>query len=161
MICDNQNHLIRRLSSPKMGKVKNFNLVPSRELMGETAAHTYGEMVVMDTLFVGDKRSQVRVMLDLGGYELVPDGRNEIDMDERMTGVIIEDFNVTTDGFNFEISSVFNQTDLYMEMYLTLSDPQHPGVFLVKRAYLVYPVEPKEDAPAQQEILYGVNLLPY
>lgn len=160
-ICDNQNHLIRRLTAPKSGKVKNFNLVPSRELMGETAAHTYGEMVVMDTLFVSTTRSNIHVIIDFGGYELVPDGRNEIDMDERMTGVIINDFDVTSDGFNFEISSEFNQTDLYMELYLTVTDPQHPGVFLAKRAYLVYPVELREDAPAQQEILYGVNLLPY
>ena len=161
IVCDNQNHLLRRLSSPKSGKVKNFNLIPSRELMGETAAHTFGEMVVMDTLFVGSKQSSIHVILDLGGFELVPDGRNEIDMDERITGVIIQDFIVTNDGFSFEISSVFQETDLYMEIYLTLSDPEHPGVFLIKRAYLVYPVFLTDDALQQQEILYSVNLLPY
>lgn len=161
LVSDNQNHLIRRISSQKSLRVKNFNLIPSRELMGETAAHTYGEMVVMDTIYASPKAENIHVLLDLGGYEIVPDGRNEIDMDERMTGASISDFVVTNDSFNFSISSVFQQTDLYMELYLTLTDPAHPGVFLVKRSYLVYPVVQSEEQKPGQELLYSVNILPY
>jgi NHL repeat len=157
-IADRENHELRKLSAPKKGKVRSFSLQLSRELIGEVAAHTFGETVIMDTIRVGKKESKIHVALDLGNYKLLNEW-SSVDIDE-VTGAYLPTQNVTEDGFVFGINNRFEGLDVYIEVYLMLEDPDNPGIFIVKRSYLSFVLDRVNNAPAAQEQLYKVNILP-
>jgi DNA-binding beta-propeller fold protein YncE len=158
IICDTKNHQLRKLSSPKNGNMRTLYYVPNRELIGEAAAHTEGEMVVMDTIVVGKSNTKIHVSLDLGNYKLIPEWSNA-DIDE-LDGAWLTTQEVTEDGFDFMINSKFEGSDVYLELYLLLEDPIVKGVYIVKRSYLSFYIESKNSAPAGQSKVYKVNVLP-
>ncbi len=158
-IADRENHQLRTLSSSKKGTVRSFSLQLSRELIGETAAHTFGEMVVMDTIMVSKSESKIHVALDLGNFKLVPDW-SYADIDE-VSGAYLPTQEINEDGFVFGVNNRFEGLDVYIEVYLTVEDPDKPGIYIAKRSYLVFYIERVKDAPAKQEQVYTVNVLPY
>jgi hypothetical protein len=158
IISDRGNDMLRKLSSPKQGTVRTLNYVPGREIIGEAAAHTEGEVVVADTILVAKSNTKIHVALDLGGYKLVPEF-SLIDMDE-YTGAFIETQQVTEDGFDFLVNGRFEGIDVYLELYLLLEDPNNAGVYLIKRSYLSFYIERVSSAPSAQEQVYKVNILP-
>ncbi len=157
-IADRENHELRKLSAPKKGKVRTFSVQLSRELIGEVAAHTFGESVVMDTLRLSKKESKIHVALDLGNYKLLPEW-SSVDIDE-VTGAYLPTQSVTEDGFTFGINNRFEGLDVYIEVYLMLEDPNNPGIYIVKRSYLSFVLDRVDNAPAAQEQVYKVNILP-
>jgi hypothetical protein len=50
--------------------------------------------------------------------------------------------------------------DIYLEVYLTLEHPENKGLFLIKRAYLDFPVVPSDNPENLQEQIYKPILLP-
>ncbi|MFM9986242.1 MAG: hypothetical protein ACKVOK_13470 [Flavobacteriales bacterium] len=159
IVSDRENHRLRKLNSSKEGKVRNYPIAGTMEVVVEMAAHTEGEMVVMDTVFIGNRESTITVALDLAGYKMVESGRNEIDIND-LPGAYIKDYSIKDDKFSFQVNNKFTGYDVYVEVYMLVESPAHPGVFVAKRAYLAFVVERKADAPVQQEQLYKVNLLP-
>lgn len=159
IISDRENHGIRKLSASKEGKVRSYPIAATTDIVIDMAAHTEGEMVVMDTVFIGNRESTITVNLELGGYNMVESGRNEIDIND-IPGSYIRDYEIKDGKFSFQVNNAFTGYDVYVEVYLFLEHPDRPGVYVVKRAYLAFVVSNKPDAPVQQEQLYRVNLLP-
>jgi hypothetical protein len=158
IINDRGNNEVRKLSAIKNGNVRTLYYTPSRELVGEAAAHTEGEMVVADTILVGKSNARIQLKLDLGGYKLVPEW-SSADMDEH-EGAYLPSQQVNDDGIEFVVNGKFEGSDVYLELYLLLEDPKNEGVFIIKRSYLSFYIERTSNAPAAQEQVYKVNILP-
>ncbi|MFN0031055.1 MAG: hypothetical protein ACKVOR_02735 [Flavobacteriales bacterium] len=159
MVSDGENHTLRTLTKTKKGKVKTIALKPSRELIGETAAHTFGETVVMDTITVSRKESKVRVEVDAGKFKILPEW-SYADMDD-VTGAFLTQAEIQNNTFEFSIRDVFQGLDVYIEVYLLLQHPDNPDVHLVKRSYLTFYIDRQETSEPLQEQIYKVNVLPY
>ncbi|MFM7105261.1 MAG: hypothetical protein ACKOW8_07040, partial [Flavobacteriales bacterium] len=84
-ISDTENHRIKELENSSDLMLKNFWWKCSMEMVGFDAAHTYGELVVMDSVFLDGADVRMSVILDLEGYELVKVGQNEL-ISHDMTG---------------------------------------------------------------------------
>lgn len=160
-ISDTENHRIRELENSSDMMMKNFWWKCSMEMVGFDAAHTYGELVVMDSVFLDGSDIRMNVILDLEGYEIVKAGQNEL-ISHDMTGKVrLKSETIHQKEFSFTVESDYPDVEIYMELYLTLEKPEEPGIFIVKRAYLDFPVTQSKKAEAVEEQIFKPNLLPY
>lgn len=161
-LLDSDNHMIRMLGSPSDKLMKNFWFKPSQEIVGFDAAHTNGDLVLMDSVYVGGGSTvKLRILMDLEGYKIIPAGQNELILGD-VSGILKLNWKeVTSEEFDIIIDPKFADSDIYLEVYLTLEHPENKGLFLIKRAYLVFPVVPIENAESMQEQIYKPNLLPH
>lgn len=160
LITDTDNHFIRMVGSPEDKLMKNFWFKMSPELIGFEAAHTSGEIILMDSLFFGNETVKVNVLLDLAGYKLVKGGQNEVLVNDLSGSIVLDSEVVSKESFSLSIKPNNLDEDIYFEMYLTLEHPENPGLFIIKRAYLDFPVIKDEKAELIQEMIYAPNLLP-
>ena len=160
-IVDSDNHLVRMLGSPSDKLMKNFWFRPSQELVGFDAAHTGGDLALLDTLFMDDKTVQLRVLLDLEGYAIVPQGQNELILGDGSGTIKLDSETVRKEEFTLTVSPEYTDPDIYLEVYLTLENPENKGFFLIKRAYLDIPIGKQQGADILQEQIYKPTLLPY
>lgn len=160
-ISDTENHMIRELGSPGDKLMKNFWFKLSQELIGFEAAHTGGDVVLMDTIFLNKKTVKMNVLLDLEGYVLAKEGQNEVLMNDITGNAQLLTDVLRKEEFLLQVKPEFPDGDLYVEVYMTLEHPEKPGLFLIKRAYLDFPVVQDKDAEDLQEQIYKPNLLPY
>ena len=101
----------------------------------------------------------MRVLLDLEGYQVVPQGQNEL-LPIDMSGKIKAEFtSLKKDEFTITVEPEYTETDIYIEFYLTLEKPENKGLFVIKRAYLILPVVKVEEAEKLQEQIYKPILL--
>ena len=115
----------------------------------------------MDSVFLDGSDIRMNVILDLEGFEIVKAGQNEL-ISHDMTGKVrLKSEVVHQKEFAFTVEKDYPDVEIYMEMYLTLERPEEPGVFIVKRAYLDFPVTQSKKAEALEEQIYKPNLLPY
>ena len=160
-ISDTENHRIKELESPSDLMMKNFWWKCSMEMVGFDAAHTYGELVVMDSVFLDGADIRMNVILDLEGYEIVKVGQNEL-ISHDMTGKVrLKSEMISQKEFSFTVEKDYPDVEIYMELYLTLEKPEEPGVFIIKRAYLDFPVTQSKKAESLEEQIFKPNLLPY
>jgi DNA-binding beta-propeller fold protein YncE len=160
-IVDSDNHMVRMLGSASDKLMKNFWFRVTQELVGFDVANTGGELVLLDSLFLGSQPVNLRVLLDLEGYKIVPQGQNElVPMD--ITGKIKTDAaTIRKEEFTITVDPEYTDPDIYLEFYLTMEKPENKGLFLIKRAYLVIPVIKDEQAEKLQEQIFKPILLRY
>ncbi len=160
-VTDRDNHIIRYLKSPKNPTPHVFPLVINNLLLSEEPAHTYGQPVTMDTLYVNNQSIAVTLQLDLQGYTLVEEGFNYAALfDSPLTGEVL-DSRITSKSFSFTIEPTLAGDFAYVELYLTLQKPQSMGTPIIKRSYLVFPVENSPQAKSVQVLNYRPDLLPH
>jgi hypothetical protein len=161
LITDTDNHMLRELGSPSDKMVKNYWMKPNQILVGFEPAHTGGEIVLMDTIFVSGKDVGMHVILDLEGYKIAPEGQNELVLHDVTGKARLDSEVIKKEEFVVFVNSDYPDMDLYLEVYLTIEHPENPGLFLIKRAYLDFPVSKTDVADVVQEQIYKPSLLPY
>jgi hypothetical protein len=160
-LLDSDNHLIRMLGSPSDKLMKNFWFKPSQELVGFDPAHTGADLVQMDSVYVGGSAPiKLHVLLDLEGYKIVPAGQNELIPGDGSGQLKLDTEQPRKEEFTITIDPKYANPDIYLEVYLTLEHPENKGLFLIKRAYLDFPVVPSESPDNLQEQIYKPMLLP-
>ena len=160
-IVDSDNHLVRMLGSSSDKLMKNFWFRPNQELVGFDAAHTNGDIVLLDSLFIGSKPVQLHILLDLEGYKIVSAGQNEL-LPMDVSGKLKTDSEtIRKEEFTLTIDPEYPDLDIYLEIYLTLEHPENKGLFLIKRAYIDIPIAKQPGAETVQEQIFKPNLLPY
>jgi hypothetical protein len=160
-LLDTDNHMIRMLGSPSDKLMKNFWFKPSQELVGFDPAHTGADLVQMDSVYVGGSAPlKLHVLLDLEGYKIVPAGQNELILGNGYGQLKLDTEQPRKEEFTITIDPKYANQDIYMEVYLTLEHPENKGLFLIKRAYLDFPVVPSESPDNLQEQIYKPMLLP-
>ena len=160
-LLDSDNHLIRMLGSPSDKLMKNFWFKPSQELVGFDPAHTGGDLVQMDSVYVGGSSPlKLHVLLDLEGYKIVPAGQNELILGDGSGQLKLDTEQPKKEEFTITIDPKYANPDIYLEVYLTLEHPENKGLFLIKRAYLDFPVVPSDNPENLQEQIYKPILLP-
>ena len=160
-IVDADNHLVRMLGSAGDKLMKNYWFRPSQELVGFDAAHTGGDLILMDSLFIGNKPVQLHVLLDLEGYTIVPKGQNELILGDISGKIKLDAETIRKEEFTLTVDPEFLDPDIYLEVYLTLEHPENKGLFLIKRAYLDIPITRQPEVELLQEQIYKPSLLPY
>jgi len=160
-ISDTDNHFVRIVNAPTDKLMKNFWIKLSPDLIGFDPAYASGEVIQMDSVLIAKDPVKVNVLLDLHGYKIVPNGRNEAIINDITEKVSISQEVLTKEEFSFNIKTGFENPDIYVEFYLTLEHPETPGLYIIKRAYLDFPVVQDENASKTQEQVYSLNLLPY
>jgi hypothetical protein len=160
-ITETDNHLIKTLGSSTDKMPMNYWFKVTPDLVGFEPAHTFGELVGMDSTFMKGKEIKVKVLLDLHGYKMVPDGLNELRLNDLTGHVKLEEELLTKEEFTFTIEWNYPDEDIYIELYLTLEHPENPGLYIVKRTYFDFPVIHGEDGDPVQEQVYTPLLLPY
>jgi hypothetical protein len=160
-LLDSDNHLIRMLGSPSDKLMKNFWFKPSQELVGFDPAHTGADLVQMDSVYVGGSSPlKLHVLLDLEGYKIVPAGQNELILGDGSGQLKLDTEQPKKEEFTITIDPKYANPDIYLEVYLTLEHPENKGLFLIKRAYLDFPVVPSDNPENLQEQIYKPILLP-
>ncbi|MBX7051932.1 MAG: hypothetical protein K1X54_07840 [Flavobacteriales bacterium] len=161
-LTDTDNHLVKNIGSSTDKMAMNYWFKVTRDLVGFEPAHTYGELIGMDSIYFKGQDIKVKVLMDLHGFKMVPDGQNEILLNDLTGQIKIPSETITKEEFTFTIQKDFPDADIYIELYLTLEHPENPGVYIVKRSYLDFPVihDEKEADPIQEQI-YTPLLLPY
>lgn len=159
-IVDSDNHMVRMLGSPADQLMKNFWFQPNQELVGFDAAHTTGDLVLMDSVFVDNGPVTLHVLLDLEGYKIVPAGQNELLLGNVSEHLKIDSETARKEEFTITVNPAFAEPEIYLEVYLTLEHPENKGLFLIKRAYLDFPVVKQDNAERIQEQIFKPNLLP-
>ena len=159
-IVDSDNHLVRMLGSSSDKLMKNFWFRPNQELVGFDAAHTNGDLVLLDSLYLGSNTVQMRVLLDLEGYSIVAAGQNELIPGDVSGKIKVDSETIRKEEFTITIDPDYPDLDIYMEVYLTLEHPENKGLFLIKRAYLDIPIAKLPGAETLQEQIFKPNLLP-
>jgi hypothetical protein len=160
IITDTENHLLREIGSPDDKMMKNFWMKPNQILVGFEAAHTGNEVVLMDTIFLSQKDVRMNVILDLEGYKIVKEGQNELVLHDVSGKAKLDSETITKEEFDISVNSDYPDMDLYLEVYITMEHPENPGLFLIKRAYLDFPVSKVNAAEPQQEQIYKPTLMP-
>lgn len=160
-LLDSDNHMIRMLGSPSDKLMKNFWFKPSQELVGFDPAHTGADLVQMDSVYVGGSSPlKLHVLLDLEGYKIVPAGQNELILGDGSGQLKLDTEQPKKEEFTITIDPKYANPDIYLEVYLTLEHPENKGLFLIKRAYLDFPVVPSDNPENLQEQIYKPILLP-
>lgn len=160
-LLDSDNHMIRTLGSPSDKLMKNFWFKPSQELVGFDPAHTGADLVQMDSVYVGGSSPlKLHVLLDLEGYKIVPAGQNELILGDGSGQLKLDTEQPKKEEFTITIDPKYANPDIYLEVYLTLEHPENKGLFLIKRAYLDFPVVPSDNPENLQEQIYKPILLP-
>ncbi len=160
-VTDSYNHLIRIIHSLSDNVPHNFRPVLSDEIITIEPSHTFGEPMLMDTVYIADNPVAVKMKIDLQGFEILPGGQNyAVIHGSPVTGELLEE-QITQDEIAFTVNP--NQTDemLYLEVYLTLGKASMPDVPIIKRVYLFIQIEKTTSAETIQELRYRPNLLPY
>jgi hypothetical protein len=160
-VVDSDNHLVRMIGSPSDKLMKNFWFRPNQELVGFDAAHTNGDIVLLDSLFLGSNPVQMHVLLDLEGYKIVPAGQNELLPMDVSGKLKVDSETIRKEEFTLTVDPEYPDLDIYVEVYLTLEHPENKGLFLIKRAYLDIPISKQDGAETLQEQIFKPNLLPY
>ena len=99
--------------------------------------------------------------MDLQGYQIVKAGQNEIVLTSVSELVKVKNETIRGDSFSLQVDSAYPDGDVYAELYLTLEHPENPGLYIVKRAYLDFPVLRDSQSETVQEQILNVNLLPH
>jgi NHL repeat len=160
LVADAENHALRTISLKEKGKVKTFPLVLTRELIREKAANSDGELVLMDTVYVGTSTSEITVLLNTQNCTIAPGGNNEVHI-VPFPGFSLMQEEVKELQFKFKLDQRVKEEEVNIELYLTIEDPNFPGVYLIKRSYLNFPIVYSRDAPSLQEIVYDMHVWPY
>ncbi len=160
IIADTDHHMFREVGSPEDKMMKNYWMKPNQILIGFEAAHTGNEVVLMDTIFLSNQDVRMNVILDLEGYKIIKDGQNELVLHDLTGKVKLDSETLSKEEFTISVKSDYPDLDLYLEVYITMEHPENPGLFLIKRAYLDFPVSKVDVAEPQQEQIYKPTLLP-
>ena len=160
MIADAENHAIRTLSLGKNRRVKTLPMVLTRELIIEKAANSDGELVVMDTIYAGRSASEILVHLNIQNCTIAPGGNNEVHI-VPMPGFSLNQEEVKENLFRFKIDQRVEAEEVNIELYLTMEDPAYPGVYLIKRSYLNFPVVRDSSKSGPQEVVYDMHIWPF
>lgn len=161
-ISDTENHIIRVIHSEKESVAHPFPMQLSEMLISEEPAHTFGQPVMVEEpILVGKKPTTVRVKLNLQGYQIVEGGKNIFLMHyDSIVGEVLNE-TISRDELNFIIYPNPQEETVYTECYLTLARPETPWLQIIKRTYLVFSIENRDDAEAIQEFEYSPDLLPH
>ncbi|HEY8403876.1 MAG TPA: hypothetical protein VIK71_04630 [Flavobacteriales bacterium] len=160
-ISDTYNHCIRVIHSEKESTPHIFRLQLNDLLISEEQANTYGQLVVLDTVFVSQQTTAVKVQLDLQGYQIKSGGKNLLVMQETPEAVEILTPEIKTPELAFTVLPNKGLDAIYLECYLTLEHPDTPHFQIIKRSYLVFPLEYNPNAEQVQLITYKPDLLPH
>jgi hypothetical protein len=159
IVADCDNHQIRLVPTSPKGVAKQITLIPTRELIQEKAANSEGELVVLDSVFVGRGTTEITIHLNTQNCSLVPGGVNELHI-VPMPGFSIVQEEIKENFIKFKLDNRFQSEEANLEVYLTLEDPALPGVYLAKRTYLNVPIGRDKTIPLQ-ELVYDLHIWPY
>jgi hypothetical protein len=88
-------------------------------------------------------------------------GQNEILLTSLSEFVSVKTETVRGDSFALQVKSDYPDGDIYAELYLTMEHPENPGLYIVKRAYLDFPVIRSSQSETVQEQILNLSLLPH
>lgn len=157
---DSYNHQIRIIHSTEETTPHVFKLRLSNQLISDEPSPTYGEPVELNTLFIGDEPVAVKVKIEMPGYRLSEEGKNFLFMvNSPIMGELL-DSQITKNEFGFTLNPEAIDEVLYLEFYITVMSHTNPEVPIIKRSYLMFPIERVQNAEPLQEIVYKPNMLP-
>jgi hypothetical protein len=64
-------------------------------------------------------------------------------------------------SFKFKVDQRIEYDEVNIELYLTIEDPLYPGVYLIKRSYLSFPIGRTPGQSGPQELVYDMHIWPY
>lgn len=161
MFTDTEKHMVRQMKSTTDKLFTNFWFQVSQPLIGFEAANSSGELILMDTIYTGSGDIQMNVIMDLQGHQLVKAGQNEILLTSLSEFASVKTETVRGDSFALQVKSDYPDGDIYAELYLTMEHPENPGLYIVKRAYLDFPVIRSSQSETVQEQILNLSLLPH
>lgn len=159
MVADWSNHLIRSVV-PKKGTTRTLTIAPSERLQQTGDALNAGEIVYFESIICGKGQNTVTVKLDLAGYTLVSDSKNEVYIDES-SSTRLESNKITDDSFIAKFRVKEEEPYIQFELYLTLKSDAYPERTIFKRSMLNIPIETIEGEANSHELIYTPHLLPY
>jgi hypothetical protein len=142
LMSDMANHTIRQLEGKKV-KASTFIYYPSSDLWRFADATSGSESIAFDPIRVKEG-SRITVNLDLNGYDILATGLNEVH-DDGTYPIKLDANELYAEEFTFSIREEGFQGAVLVEMYLTLEDAKRKGRYLLKRAFMNFPVEYAED----------------
>jgi hypothetical protein len=160
-VTDTYNHCIRVIHSSSETTPHVFQIQLNELLISDEPSHTYGQLVVMESIPVSNEITAFKVELDLQGYVIKAGGKNLVIMHESPEIGEILTPEIKENEFAFTVQPNTGHDAVYIECYLTLEHPSTPHHQIIKRAYLVFPIEPTPDTEAIQHLKYKPDLLPY
>lgn len=160
LIADAENHTLRTMSLGKSRRVKTLPLVLTRDLIIDKAANSDGELVLMDTIYVSKNPSEIVVHLNIQNCTIAAGGNNEVHI-VPFPGFSLNQEEVKENLFRFKVDQRIESEEVNIELYLTMEDPSYPGVYLIKRSYLNFPVVKDASKSGPQEVVYDMRIWPY
>jgi hypothetical protein len=159
LLADAGNHVVRALH-PKKGQARTLAIAPSEVLMQTGDALNTGDLVYLETLLCNEGENTLTMELDIPGYELLPEGKNEVYVDEG-SGTRLES-NILT-GTSWEVRFKVREQEPYLqfELYLTLRSVMNPDMVVYKKALISLPVEQLPNEENVHQVVYRPHLLPY
>lgn len=160
LVSDRGNHLMRLVTFERK-KINVRSIAPKYVFDYFTVgdALNVGEPVYFESEVFGVGKNEVFLKWDLGDYELVKEGRNEL-VSDLAPGIIIDENGVGEDGLRFIIDTEQAQEFAQIEMYLTLRLKTNPEVIVLKKAGLNFSFSPIPGEVLSHEFDYLPRLLP-
>jgi hypothetical protein len=159
LVADAGNHVLRALH-PKKGVARTIAIPPSDLLMQTGDALNTGDIVYMETLLCGEGENTLSVELEIAGYELLPDGRNEVYVDEA-SGSKLDSNTINGSGWQVRFKVREQEPFVQFELYLTLRSLTNPDMVVYKKALISLPVEQLPGEETIHQVTYSPHLLPY
>jgi hypothetical protein len=158
LVADAGNHVLRSVH-PKNGKTSTIGFQPVESLMLSSEVLASGDQMYSDSLLVGMGENRITVKMDLQGWSLVDEGRNEV-VSEVTGGVGIENEQLTGPEFSALLYPEGNEGYVQFEIFLTLRSPVNPKLITTKKIIYGFQVDVFPDASKSHEHNIRVRILP-
>lgn len=160
LVSDRGNHLMRLVTLDKK-KLNVRSIAPKYtfEFFTVGDALNVGEPVYFESEVFGVGQNEVFLRWDLGDYEMVKEGRNEL-VSDLAPGIFIGENAVSEDGLRFAVDTEQAQEFAQIELYLTLRLKSNPDVIVLKKAGLNLSFSPIPGEALSHEFDYLPRLLP-
>jgi hypothetical protein len=158
LIADAGNHVLRSVH-PKNGKTTTIGFQPVESLLLSSEVLASGDQMYSDSLLVGMGENRITVKMDLQGWTLVADGRNEV-VAEVTGGIGIENEQLTGPEFTALFYPEASEGYAQFEIFLTLRSPVNPKLIVTKKIIYGFQVDIFPDAPKSHEQSIRVRIFP-
>ena len=115
---------------------------------------------MMDTVYVGRTASEILVHLNIQNCTIALGGNNEVHI-VPSPGFSLSQEDVKENFFKFKVDQRIEYDEVNIELYLTIEDPLYPGIYLIKRSYLSFPIGRSPSQSGPQEVVYDMHIWPY
>ncbi|MFN9393515.1 MAG: hypothetical protein ACK57W_09345 [Flavobacteriales bacterium] len=158
LVVDAGNHVLRMVQ-PRKGSTSTIGFQPTEHVLYGSEVLATGDQVYHDSVLVSQGENRFTVKLDLGGWKLVADGRNEVAA-EVTGGIGLDNEQITDAQFSFSLLPEGVDGMAQLELFLTLRSPDNPNLVVTKKMVYVFQVNVSPDAPRQHTLELRPRLLP-